>query len=478
MLLWDPVAANTPVASVAVGCPLNSACFSAGDPYALICAPELGMGCVGGGRARSGRSSTGGEMCNDLVQIWDLRSLRCYRDSIPAAMAAAFGVAEATSAPEPAPMQPPPPQFPSSIWADDSSSGPATIPTIRVARTPSQTPSWLTAALGSTTTASPATPLLRKPAWADDSSDNESVPSGRRWHRGGGSLWPPASKNSASSRSTYLGSETASSRMSYGSTSTSPASGGSSAAPSPSPTQSSTTREKGAWVSGVPKLARGAKPVCDGPTATVSMASLPDSACLHQGGGKTWVPGGLMTWQPSKRRAHTGTARRACARPGAQDSVESGAAVYNLQVSSDGRGVLMASRDATVTLWDTQSREVVYRFGHSRLSMRARPILVEGALNGEGGAWGRTGAGGGGGGGRGDVFAGTTDGEVKAWRVGSRFPNRVYKPHRRHEGFEVTCLASSRDGSMFASADSSGTVYVQSATMGPGEVDGGEELDD
>lgn len=75
MLLWDPVAANTPVASVAVGCPLNSACFSAGDPYALICAPELGMGCVGGGRARSGRSSssTGGEMCNDLVQIWDLR---------------------------------------------------------------------------------------------------------------------------------------------------------------------------------------------------------------------------------------------------------------------------------------------------------------------------------------------------------------------------------------------------------------------
>lgn len=364
----------------------------------------------------------------------------------------------------------------------------------------------------------------RKPAWADDSSDNESVPSGRRWHRGGGSLWPcrtpgngekengfgfpdstsPASKNSASSRSTYLGSETASSRMSYGGssrTSTSPASVGSSA-PSPSPTQSYTTREKDAWVSGVPKLARGAKPVRDGPTATVSMASLPDSACLHQGGGKTWVPGGLMTWQPSKRRAHTGTARRACARPGAQGSVESGAAsvptlfptcpacrngrqradneigasVYNLQVSSDGRGVLMASRDATVTLWDTQSREVVYRFGHSRLSMRARPILVEGALNGEGGAWGRAGAGGGGG--RGDVFAGTTDGEVKAWRVGSRFPNRVYKPHRRHEGFEVTCVASSRDGSMFASADSSGTVYVQSATMGPGEVDGGEELDD
>ena len=74
MLLWDPVAANTPVASVTVGCPLNSACFSAGDPYALICAPELGVACAQGGRVRSGRSSyTGGDMSNDLVQIWDLR---------------------------------------------------------------------------------------------------------------------------------------------------------------------------------------------------------------------------------------------------------------------------------------------------------------------------------------------------------------------------------------------------------------------
>lgn len=155
-----------------------------------------------------------------------------------------------------------------------------------------------------------------------------------------------------------------------------------------------------------------------------------------------------------------------------------GASVYNLQVSSDGISILMASRDATVTLWDTQSREVVYRFGHPRLSMRARPILVDGGLNGEGGGWGRAGGRGAGGGGRGDVFAGTTDGEVKAWRVGSQFANRVYKPHRRHEGFEVTCLATSRDGSMFASADSSGTVYVQSATTRRGAVDGGEAFDD
>ena len=361
----------------------------------------------------------------------------------------------------------------------------------------------------------------RKPAWADDSSDNESVPSGSRWHRGRGSLWhcqtpdagerenifpdstSPTTKNSASSRGTYLGSETDSTRFSYSSgsrrsTSTSPASGGSS---TPSRSLTPSSREKGGGVSGLPKLNRGATPVPGGPAVTVSMASLPDAACLHEGGGKTWVPGGLMTWQPSKRRAHTATTRR-CDQPAAKGSVESGgvsiptlsptcpkcrdgrqktsngmgASVYNLQVSSDGKSILMASRDATVTLWDTQSREVVYRFGHPRLSMRARPILVEGALNDGGGGWGR--AGGGGGGGRGDVFAGTTDGEVKAWRVGSRFPNRVYKPHRRHEGFEVTCLSTSRDGTMFASADSSGTVYVQSATAGRCAVDGGEGFDD
>ena len=140
-------------------------------------------------------------------------------------------------------------------------------------------------------------------------------------------------------------------------------------------------------MSGLPKLARGATSMRVGPAVTVSMASLPDSACLHQGGGKTWVPGGMMTWQPSKRRAHTATTRR-CDQPGAKGSGESGgvsvptlfptcpacrsgrqkahndmgASVYNLQVSSDGISIMMASRDATVTLWDTQSREVVYRF--------------------------------------------------------------------------------------------------------------------
>lgn len=71
MLLWDPVSSNTPVASVFVGRPVNSACFSAGDPYALVCAPELGEA-----RSRRGGGSSGGETSggnDDLVQIWDLR---------------------------------------------------------------------------------------------------------------------------------------------------------------------------------------------------------------------------------------------------------------------------------------------------------------------------------------------------------------------------------------------------------------------
>lgn len=71
MLLWDPVCSNTPVASVMVGRPVNSACFSAGDPYALVCAPELGEA----RSSRGGGSSSGeiGEGNDDLVQIWDLR---------------------------------------------------------------------------------------------------------------------------------------------------------------------------------------------------------------------------------------------------------------------------------------------------------------------------------------------------------------------------------------------------------------------
>lgn len=75
MLLWDPVASNTPVATVSVGRPVNSACFSAGDPYALLCTPELSTGCrKSTGNPGSGSSSRGSGMENDdLVQIWDLR---------------------------------------------------------------------------------------------------------------------------------------------------------------------------------------------------------------------------------------------------------------------------------------------------------------------------------------------------------------------------------------------------------------------
>ena len=123
---------------------------------------------------------------------------------------------------------------------------------------------------------------------------------------------------------------------------------------------------------------------------------------------------------------------------------------------------MVASRDRTVTLFDAQSREVVYRFGHPNLSTRARPILVAGDSGGRGGGWGR----GRGGGGRGDVFCGMMKGEVRCWKVGSQFPNRVFKPAGHHEGFEVCCLATGKNGAAFASADSSGTVCVQSASSG------------
>lgn len=72
MLLWDPVAANTPVASISVGRPINSACFSAGDPYALVCAPELG-GTVGERMVAGRGEKHNGAGNDDLVQIWDLR---------------------------------------------------------------------------------------------------------------------------------------------------------------------------------------------------------------------------------------------------------------------------------------------------------------------------------------------------------------------------------------------------------------------
>lgn len=214
------------------------------------------------------------------------------------------------------------------------------------------------------------------------------------------------------------------------------------------------------------------------------------SGCLHEGSeGKSWVPGGSVSWRLGKRPAlvvaqraqDPGTGQacpmpvslrsrysssetpacRACADKGSI----SGASVYSVQVTSDGRGILTASRDATVTLWDAQSRQVVYRFGHARLSTRARPILSGAAAcgGGESPRWGT-------GEGRfeqgysgGEVITGMTDGVVRAWRLGSRFPNRAFQPARRHEGFEVTCVAGSRDGAIFASADSSGKVYVQSA---------------
>jgi len=70
MLIWDPVASNTPVTSVLVGPAVNSACFSAGDPYALICAPQLGEG---GDGARGWNNGAKGKGNEDLVQIWDLR---------------------------------------------------------------------------------------------------------------------------------------------------------------------------------------------------------------------------------------------------------------------------------------------------------------------------------------------------------------------------------------------------------------------
>lgn len=224
----------------------------------------------------------------------------------------------------------------------------------------------------------------------------------------------------------------------------------------------------------------------DGPVAFLSQTDVPEDTggCLHKGPeGKSWVPGGSVTWQPGKRRARRIEANTEAnyvfplsnlARPLSYSSKPSpcracrgdGASVYSVQVTSDGRGILTASRDSTVTLWDAQTRTVMHRFGHSRLSVRARPILSGLAASGgdELPRWSR-------GDGRfeqgyssGEVFAGTTDGEVRAWKLGSRFPHRVFKHARRHNGFEVTCVAGSRDGVMFASADSSGKVCVQSAT--------------
>ncbi len=213
----------------------------------------------------------------------------------------------------------------------------------------------------------------------------------------------------------------------------------------------------------------------DGPSATLRLSALPP-CCLHQGNqgkGKTWVPGGLKTWQARQATSRRGRGRRLAA--GARDDdghagakatcVPCGSLIAqtasSVQVSSDGRGILVGSRDSTVTLFDAQSREVVYRFGHPKLSNRARPILVESGGRDGAGGWGRSR----GGGGRGDIFGGMQDGEVRCWRVGSQFPNRVFRPVGHHEGFEVCSLAVSRNGAMFASADSRGVVCVQSAVQ-------------
>lgn len=136
----------------------------------------------------------------------------------------------------------------------------------------------------------------------------------------------------------------------------------------------------------------------DAPAACCYQTDVPDdgNACLHKGAdGKSWLPGRSVTWQPGKRRARLaetaegeaeasdilpfpGSARpltHASQPPACRACRGTTASVYSVQVTSDGTGILTASRDSTVTLWNAQSRKVVYRFGHSRLSLRARPIL-------------------------------------------------------------------------------------------------------
>lgn len=217
--------------------------------------------------------------------------------------------------------------------------------------------------------------------------------------------------------------------------------------------------------------ARMAAPRRDGPSASLRVTSLPASGCLHEKNGKTWVPGNLKTWQASNRRARAAGARERAGVACVACSGSTNASAFSVQVSGDGTRILVASRDRTVTLFDAQSREVVYRFGHPRLSTRACPIFVEGDQVGGARGWGR----GTGGSGGGYIFGGMMEGEVRCWRVGSQFPNRVFKSAVHHEGFEVCSLATSRNGGMFASADSSGMVCVQSATWGREAQDGSGE---
>lgn len=86
-----------------------------------------------------------------LLYLRLCRSLRCFKDAIPAAVATAFGEHPPATTPHGASMQPPLPQSPQ-FWATSTTRS-------STARTPAHVPPWLTMVLGSSVP-SPATPLL------------------------------------------------------------------------------------------------------------------------------------------------------------------------------------------------------------------------------------------------------------------------------------------------------------------------------
>lgn len=326
--------------------------------------------------------------------------------------------------------------------------------------------------------------LQRRSAWVNDSGDAEPLASGDRCPRERNSLWATPTPADPQEKGNVL-SDMTNGDVEIGDSSrsrfSSPDTDGS--RPANPDLGSGDGEERRASKS----LKRYQATRRDEPAVILGLASLPGNPagggeCLHGVDGAIWLPGGKTTWCTRKRRPRpcTWSNRRREVGYGTESGDSSvfarapqecdvclggnRASVYSVQVSEDGRGILAASKDATVTLWDAQSRAVVYRFGHPRLSTRARPILWDTGDSSPRG-WGLRGevysSGG-----RGTVLTGMRDGGVRSWRVGSQFPNRVFKSARRHGGFEVTCLASSRDGSMFASADTSGNVCVQSATAG------------
>lgn len=73
------------MACVSVGRPVNSVCFSAGEPYTVVCAPERFEGSACGDR-----SSHGGRGGDELVQIWDLRWGQRMMPGLPASMTEAL----------------------------------------------------------------------------------------------------------------------------------------------------------------------------------------------------------------------------------------------------------------------------------------------------------------------------------------------------------------------------------------------------